>query len=135
MSHLCLHCRRSPGWKEARHDLVLFLALSYRVLCAYTIAQGSTHAPRLLKLSLERMSWPAMESIGLDKDLDQMALFMWVREAIAACDPGQSHVYFEHIASFHCLQRWMAMQPTTMAGGTEALDKDAPHTFQTPLRT
>lgn len=57
------------------------------------VAQVSTHAPRLPKLSLERVGWPAVEFIGLDKDLDQMVLFMWVREAIAACDPDQPHIY------------------------------------------
>lgn len=61
---------------------------------------------------------------------------MWVRETIAACDIGQPRLYLlEDVEnSFGCLQRWMAIQPTTMAGGTEALDNEAPHNVQTPLR-
>lgn len=66
-----------------------FFSLSYKVLALLLhIVTTSTHAPRLPKLALERMGWPAVEFIGLDKNLDQVVLFMWVREAIAACDPG-----------------------------------------------
>lgn len=72
-----------------RDILSSFFSLSYKALALLLhIVTTSTHAPCLPKLALECMSWPAVEFIGLDKNLDQMVLFMWVREAIAACDPG-----------------------------------------------
>jgi hypothetical protein len=64
----------------------------------------STHAPLLPKLSLERMGWPAVECVSLNKDLDQMVLFMWFCEAIAPCDPGQPHLY-----SLENIEQWLPL--------------------------
>lgn len=74
---------------DMRGILSSFFSLSYKALALLLhIVTTSTHTPRLPQLSLERMGWPAVKFIGLDKNLDQMVLFMWVREAIPACDPG-----------------------------------------------
>jgi hypothetical protein len=48
--------------------------------------ETSAHDPSLPKLSLERISWPAMECIHSDKNLNQKVLLLWVREPITTCD-------------------------------------------------
>lgn len=124
----CLHhadCTKVCPW----HSWCIFVT-------AATLQEdqrSSRDVPGLSELPLEGKRRPAVQGLRTDEDLDQPALFLSIRESIAAWSTAVSFPSSDLVLACF-LQRRMAMHPTTIAGGTEAFDKAAPHTVQTPLR-